>query len=287
MKIEARDIPLATEDGHRFTLMARIPEQSHATLLWLPALGVAARHYLPLAEALAARGITVYLHEWRGNGSSSLRANRENDWGYQQVLTQDLPASHAAMRAQAPATPHYIGGHSLGGQLAACYLGLQPEAFRHLWLVGSGTPYWHTFPGPRRYMLPLFYRFSNWISQRRGALPGRRMGFGGDEARSLIRDWSRVGLTGRYAATGLEADLELAMGEVKVDATGVVLLDDWLAPTSSLQALLDKLPDSRKTIMSLYSSELGVPADHFAWMKRPRAVVNALLDHHPDLGDRP
>lgn len=277
MKIEARDIPLATDDGHRFTLIARIPEQSNATLLWLPALGVAARHYLPLAEALAARGIAVYLHEWRGNGSSSLRANRENDWGYRQVLTQDLPASHAALRAHAPATPHYIGGHSLGGQLAACYLGLQPEAFQHLWLVGSGTPYWHTFPGPRRYALPLFYRFANWISQRRGALPGRRMGFGGDEARSLIRDWSRVGLSGRYAAAGLETDLELAMSHVKVQAKGVVLDDDWLAPTSSLQALLDKLPRSRTRMVSLDAKALAAAADHFAWMKHPQAVVEALL----------
>ncbi len=277
MRAEAREIPLSTDDGHRFNLIARVPAQPRAALLWLPALGVAARHYLPLAETLAARDVAVYLHEWRGNGSSNVRANRENDWGYRHVLAQDLPACHAALRTHAPAAPHFIGGHSLGGQLAACYLGLETDAFARLWLVGSGTPYWRTFPGARRYMLPPFYRFAAWISQRRGALPGRRLGFGGDEARSLIRDWARVGLTGRYTAAGLATDLELAMAAVEVDATGVVLRDDWLAPPSSLQALLDKLPNSRRNTVALDSRVLGTTADHFAWMKNPDAVADALL----------
>ena len=41
-----------------------------------------------------------------------------------------------------------IGGHSIGAQFAACYLALHPEAFRKLWLVASGSPYWRTFPAP-------------------------------------------------------------------------------------------------------------------------------------------
>jgi len=77
--IDASPLPVQTGDGHRFELLARVPTQPRAQLLWLPALGVAARHYLPFAEALAAQGIAVYLHEWRGNGSSSLRPSRTQD----------------------------------------------------------------------------------------------------------------------------------------------------------------------------------------------------------------
>ena len=66
-------LPVQCNDGHRYEVMACMPAQAIARLLWLPALGVAARHYLPLAQALAAKGVAVYLHEWRGNGSSSLR----------------------------------------------------------------------------------------------------------------------------------------------------------------------------------------------------------------------
>ena len=71
----SRELPVASPDGHRASLLARIPATPKTRLLWLPAMGVAARHYLPFAEALATRGIAVFLHEWRGNGSSSLRAS--------------------------------------------------------------------------------------------------------------------------------------------------------------------------------------------------------------------
>lgn len=49
MSVESLEIPLGTADGHQFPLLARVPTQAQAALLWLPALGVAAKHYLPFA----------------------------------------------------------------------------------------------------------------------------------------------------------------------------------------------------------------------------------------------
>ena len=277
MSIRSLEIPVATADGHAYQLIARIPAQPTAALLWLPALGVAARHYLPFADELAARGIAVFLHEMRGNGSSNLRANRKADWGYRQILSLDLPASEAAMREHCDAPSRIIGGHSIGGQLATCYLAIKPEAFARLWLVASGTPFWRTFPAPMRYLLPLLYQFAPWLAERRGALPGRTLGFGGEEARTLMRDWARVGLSGRYAASGLDIDLESAMSQVVVQAQAILLDRDWFAPTRSTQALLEKMPRSRSSLTTLDSAVLGARADHFAWMKQPAAVVQALL----------
>ncbi|WP_372530391.1 alpha/beta fold hydrolase [Xanthomonas sp. NCPPB 3005] len=269
-------LPAVAGDGHRWTLLARIPAAPRQALLWLPALGVAARHYLPLAEALAAQGVAVFLHEWRGNGSSALRPSRTQDWGYRQLLCEDLPVSHAAI-AQHGALPLTIGGHSLGGQIACCYAALHPRAFAQLWLVASGTPYWRQFAAPRRYLLPLAYRFLPWLAQRQGVLHGRRLGFGGTEARSLIADWARVGLSNRYAAAGMAADLEALLAQVTAPVRGVVLQDDWLAPATSLRALLRKLAPRTLELHSLDAAQLGAAADHFAWMKRPAAVAQALL----------
>ena len=95
--MQALELPLSSADGHDAVLVARIPQRPRAAVLWLPALGVAARHYLPLAEALAQRGVATFLHEWRGHGSSSLRAGRGTDWGYRELLALDLAASEAAM----------------------------------------------------------------------------------------------------------------------------------------------------------------------------------------------
>lgn len=275
-EIRAHELPLATTDGHRYTLLARIPERADRSLFWLPALGVAARHYLPFADALAARGVAVFVHEWRGSGSSSLRADRRHDWGYRELLTTDLPASERAIDSLLPGLPRVIGGHSLGGQLACCRLALDQDAASALWLVASGAPYWRAFPPRTRWWLPLAYRFLPWLADACGALPGRRIGFGGNEARGLIRDWSRTALSGRYAAAGMEASLDKDMAAVEVPVRAAVMADDWLAPESSLRFLLSKLPHSPVHAKTFDRQALGAKADHFAWMREPGVAVRFL-----------
>lgn len=273
---DARGIPLAAADGHRFRLLATIPDRPERALLWLPALGVSAKHYLPLAGALAARGVAVFLHEWRGNGSSSLRADRRHDWGYRELLNADLPASEQAIDRLLPGLPRVIGGHSLGGQLACCRLALEPAAARALWLVASGAPYWRAFPARTRWWLPLAYRFLPWLADACGALPGRRIGFGGNEARGVIRDWSRTALGGRYAAAGIGTDLDAAMRSIEVPVRAAVMRDDWLGPESSLRFLLSKLPRSPVQETTFDAERLGAPADHFAWMRGPETIASFL-----------
>ena len=264
-------------DGHRWQVLAVIPERPQSRLLWLPALGVAAKHYLPFAQALAARGIAVFVHDWRGNGSSNLRPARNSDWGYRELLTLDLPATEAAVTARLDGVPRILGGHSLGGQLACCHLGLAPDRAQQLWLVASGAPYWRAFPLRTRWWLPMAYRFLPWLADRCGYLPGHSIGFGGKESRSLIRDWARTALSGRYAAQGMEQDLEAAMSIIDIEARAVVMAHDWLAPASSTRFLLSKLPHVRYRIDSLDEHALGRKADHFGWMKQPEAVAAALL----------
>lgn len=271
-----REIPLAAGDGHRWKLLACIPDAPVASVLWLPALGVAARHYLPFAGALAGHGIATFLHEWRGHGTSSLRAGHGTDWGYRALLLGDLPVSEAAVATAVPGLPRMLGGHSIGGQLACCRLALAPESAGRLWLVASGAPYWRAFPRRRRWWLPLVYRFLPWLADRCGALPGRRIGFGGQEARGVMRDWARTALSGRYAGAGIDADLEAGMSAVEAHATAIVFPDDWLAPASSLRFLLGKLPRVETRVRVLDAHALGVAADHFSWLQQPRAVAQAL-----------
>lgn len=271
-------IAVGNPASHAWRLLRRLPAEPRATLLWLPALGVAARHYLPFADVLAARGIATFVHEWRGHGSSTLRAGHDTDWGYRALLLDDLPASEAAVADAAPGVPRFLGGHSLGGQLATCRLALAPESATRLWLVGSGAPYWRAFPRRRRWWLPLAYRFLPWLADRRGALPGRELGFGGREARGVMRDWSRTALSGLYEGAAIPPGVEAGMHALDVPVSAVVFGDDWLAPAASLRFLLAKLPRARASVTRLDAMALGTHDDHFAWMERPRAVVDALLN---------
>ncbi len=270
--MRALELPVETGDGHRATLIARIPDAPRASLLWLPALGIAAKHYIPLAEALAARGIAVFLHEWRGNGSSNLRASRTNDWSYRELFA-DIAASEQAIANALPDLERIIGGHSLGGQLACCHLALHPQTATALWLVASGAPYWRAFPAPTRFWLPLAYRFLPWLARRKGFLPGRSVGFGGNEARGVIADWARTALSGRYAASNVDADIDTAMAQFRGDVRAISMTSDWLAPPSSMAFLTGKLRGAMLQTAMFDAEKLGPVADHYAWMKRPDAVA--------------
>lgn len=289
MTTSNEELELRSDDGHCWRMITRLPAQASAALLWLPAMGVSARNYLPLAEHLAERGVAVFLHEWRGLGSSNLRAGREQDWGYREVLALDLAIAAEAARKRTDAARWIAGGHSLGGQLACCHAGISGHRYDDLWLVATGTPYWRTFAHPRRWLLPSAYRFMAWLARRRGALPGRQLGFAGIEARSLIHDWSRVGLSNRYHAPRLDHDLEAALQRLHAPVRGVRFRDDWLAPATSMAGLAAKMPQAPFTSTELDASELGVRADHFSWMKKPDAVAAALLsrDNDPSAAGQP
>ncbi|MFT4179547.1 MAG: alpha/beta fold hydrolase [Thermomonas sp.] len=276
--MQALVLPVETGDGHRAELIARIPDAPHMRLLWMAGMGLPARHFIPFAEALAARGVAVFLHEWRGIGSSNLRASRASNWGYRELLA-DMMASEAVAEAHAPGLPRVIGGHSLGGQLSCCRLGLQADAADAVWLVGSGSPYWPTFPTPTRWWLPVVYRFFPWLARRCGYLPGRRLGFGGNEAVGVIQDWSRSALCGRYAARGIDTDLEAGMARFSGDVRRVNFRDDWLAPASSGQYLAGKLCSAQAETVELDAATLGAVADHYAWMKAPEAVAAFLANN--------
>ncbi|MCP3037650.1 alpha/beta fold hydrolase [Xanthomonas euvesicatoria pv. allii] len=278
MSVQTDTLLASAADGHRWQAIRCAPPHPTTTLLWLPALGVAARHYQPFAQALASTGVAVYLHEWRGNGSSTLRPSREHDWGYRTLLADDLPASHALLDIHDPQLPRMVGGHSLGGQLACCYAALHPVQFAELWLVASGSPYWRNFPVPMRYGLPLAFRLLPWLARRQGVLHGRKLGFGGTEARSLIADWAQVGRSNRYRAAGAPWDLERALGQLRVPIRAVTLARDTLGPAGALRALLDKMPQAHPRHVRLDDGQLGARSDHFAWMKTPAAVVAALRD---------
>ena len=188
-----------------------------------------------------------------------------------------MPAGIAVARGQWPGARYWIGGHSLGGQLAAVYGALHPKDFSGLALVASGAPYWRQFP--QSWLIGLAYVAAPWLAQLVGYLPGRRIGFGGNEARGVIEDWARTGRTGRYAARGMAGDMEAKLAALTWPLLTQRMQDDWLVPQPSLDWLLGKMPLASSRSYILASGDLGnAPADHFSWMKTPAAVAAHMAD---------
>lgn len=240
-------------------------------IYWLPALGVPAKHYLLLAEAFAVRGVAVALHEWRGVGSSNRRARRSRDWGYRHLLELDLTAGLCKASMRWPQAKPWLGGHSLGGQLACLYACLHRDEIAGLLLIATGVPYWRCFA-----CAPLVFAAlaaMRTLSQLLGYLPGRRLGFGGNEARGVMADWTRSGRTGRYVARGMSVDFERQLACLQRPVYALQLRDDWLAPARSLAWLLNKMPLAPKRTAIITPDQLSTQADHFSWMKTPVPLV--------------
>ncbi|MBQ4853068.1 alpha/beta fold hydrolase [Rhodanobacter sp. B2A1Ga4] len=271
-------IPVIAADGTRYELLAVLPAGAWQCLLyWLPAMGIPARHYLPLAQALAARGIAVVLHEWRGIGSSERRAGRGSNWGYRELLQDDLPAGLVAVHQRWPQARRWLGGHSLGGQLGLLYASEHPHDFAGLLLVASGAPYWRRFR--HGWLIGVAYALAPLLTGLVGYLPGRRIGFGGNEARGVITDWARSGRTGRYAAAGMARDFERQLAALQLPLLALRLQQDWLGPLASLEWLLGKLgPGERRVAVITREDMDGLPADHFGWMKTPAPVASRIAD---------
>lgn len=280
-------VPVACVDGAHFELICAAPTGAwRNALFWMPAMGMPARHYLPLAQALAQRGTAVAIHEWRGLGSSNRRAGRHVNWGYRQLLEIDVPRARAALHDLWPQAVWYLGGHSLGGQLALLHAAMPNVACAGVALVASGSPYWRRFAHGHR--IDLAYLTAPVLARVCGYFPGRALGFAGNEARAVIADWARSGRTGRYAPSGLTVDLEAALRRVEVPLLGARLADDWLGPAASLTWLLDKAPLAPRTLVTFTRDDLGVPAaTHFAWMPAPDPVATTIADWMGAMAVRP
>lgn len=274
----ASSLPARSAGGAQAEVLLQLPASSpHRVLYWLPALGVSARQYLPLAQALAQAGVAVAIHEWRGIGSSDRRAGRHENWGYRELLQEDLPAGIAAIRERLPREDFLLGGHSLGGQLASVYAGMHPDVAAGLVVTASGSPYWRQFRHGG--WIRLAYAAAPRLAQLVGYLPGRMIGFGGNEARGVIDDWARSGRTGRYAAVGVPDDLEQRLARVEQPLLALRFADDWLGPEASLSWLLGKMPHAHVDRQLITSGDMdGRPADHFGWMKAPHPVAERIVE---------
>ena len=264
-------------DQHRFELIHVAPEAPTWRLLMVPAMGMSARHYIDFAQALSTQNAEVFIHEWRGLGSSMYRASRQVDWGYRELLL-DLEASSAVIQAQSSSkeAPLVVAGHSLGSQLGLLFAAMGPHASIPMVCIAGGSPHYKAFPQPMRGGLRVLFELMPRLAQWVGHYPGQRLGFAKRESRSVMHDWAASGRTGRYAPAGVGVDLEAALNRYTAPILGIRMENDWFVPPGSLQCLLDKCPHAPTQTRMIDATGLGGRADHYRWMARPETTAQAI-----------
>ncbi|MEL6841624.1 MAG: alpha/beta fold hydrolase [Bacteroidota bacterium] len=245
-------------------------------LVIMPALGVRASYYPRFAERLVEEGFQVASVDWRGLGESSIRPSRKVNYSYE-TLVQDLREVLLHLREQYPGAPVILLGHSLGGQIGLLCAGRYPELFDGMMLVASCSVYYKSYDAKVKYQVLLGTRLFRLTNLLFGYHPGKYLGFGGREARGVIRDWCFNGLDGRYILYESDFDYEAALTKLKLPTLAVTVEGDELAPKPATEHLLGKMASDAPVQFESYTQKAaGSKLNHFSWVKQYEALIPIL-----------
>lgn len=264
-------IEVRAADGH-VTRLEVFGSPADPAVLFLPGLGVPISYYRPFLELWANAGYHVHGLELRGMPLSSITNVRSVDFGYHHALALDIPAAIAAM----PAPAAVIAGHSLGGQLALLFAASNPSSAAVV-VIASGSSFHGTVATRRGRRIRRRQAAAVPVIVRvLGYFPGHRLGFGGRQPRSMMRDWALEAQTGRFAIAGSAVDYEAAIGLLTNRVLMLTLEGDRLITEAAAAHLSDRLTAAALTTERVGADQNGgAPFDHFRWARTNPAAILA------------
>ena len=247
-------------------------------IICFSAMGVAGSYYRPLAEALATAGFPTFTTDYRGLGQSSVRA-RKQDFGYREIIEYDYHGVIQVITEEYPSNPKYFLGHSLGGQLGSLYLSrYQTPSVKGLILVASCSVYYRGWPGVTAYVTLFGTQLAGLLGNLLGYFPGKTLGFGGTESKTVIGDWSRQARTGQYWTKGSNFNYEEALSGLELPVLAISIEGDQYAPVAATKNLYQKYhPAATVYHHTMTAKEADHPTlNHFNWARQPSGTVSLI-----------
>ncbi|MBM7515710.1 serine aminopeptidase domain-containing protein [Nocardioides nitrophenolicus] len=242
--------------------------RSTPIVLVSPAMAIGSGYYRPLVAEIERRGWQARALPRRGFERGEPRASRREDWSYRDEI-DEIAFAVAAARAESPERPVLLLGHSLGGQLVAGHELTRPPADGVI-TVGGAIPHYRHFRYGGLHLAAMAALVVPVMTALLGYLP--KPAFGGPGARTLMREWARMVLTGRppYAIDR----------PITTPALVVSLGDDALSPLGAVDALADRLfAPAAVTRWHHTADQLppGTSNDHIGWVRTPATVVDRIV----------
>lgn len=257
------------------------PGKAPVVVIW-PAMGVRAGYYRPFAAQLREAGLAVVVVDLRGTGSSSPAPSRASRYGYAE-LVDDVGAVLAALKPRLDGRTRLLLGHSLGGQAALLHLALNDDqAVDGLALVAVGLPYWRRYPNGRGRMVLPYSQTIAATARMLGVWPG--WGFGGRQARGVIRDWAYTARTGRFPRLN-GVDVEAAVRRLRTPVLAISVDDDPYTPHETLDHLCAKLAAAH-VVRERHSAAQADGHNHFGWVRSSAAIAARVAAFATEVGDR-
>ncbi|MGW6725284.1 alpha/beta hydrolase family protein [Nocardia sp. NPDC055029] len=266
--LPVRLIPARGSHRHPVT-----PDAPRPVVVIVPGLAVPGEFYEYFGDRLAQRGFDVAIGELRGNGDSTHRPDADSAYGYHELASVDFPAMLQAVRGRFPDSTPYLLGHSMGGQLSVMYAARARGRIAGLILVASGTPYFRGYRGVLGPGMLVGTAAVAVASNLAGFWPGDMLGRRayGRQSKVLMSDWARLARTGRFVPVGADIDYEERISRLKFPVLSITIADDDLAPQTSADHLLSKLPAAQVTRW-FQPEALG----HNGWITNPDSTVDVV-----------
>lgn len=237
-------------------------------VLVMPAMGVPAGYYGPFVDELARHGVAAGVADYTGQGDATPHVGRGRDLGYDDLAHGWLPAVVDRVREQHDG-PVVALGHSLGGHLLAAHLAGPTPAVDAAVLIGSGTPHWRAQQGLKTLVQTQLVAV---VSRLCGYWPGVRLGFGGTQARTLMREWAAFSRTGRLAPGG--RDIAAGLAGRSLPLLAVDLDNDTLAPPAAVDELVGLFAsaDVERFTFAKAVGDPGKPVNHYSFARSPEII---------------
>ncbi|OQR63564.1 hydrolase [Streptomyces maremycinicus] len=237
-------------------------------VLIAPAMAIGSGYYRPLVAEFERHGWQARALRRRGFERGEPRASRRKDWAYRDEI-DDIAEAVAAERAESPARPVLLLGHSLGGQLVAGHELTRPTANGVITVAGA-IPHYRHFAYGSLHAAAMAALVVPAMTAVFGYLP--KAAFGGPGARTLMREWARMVLTGRppYAVDQ----------PITTPALVISLSDDTLSPVGAVDDLAHRLFSSASVTRWHHTSDQvpeGSTNDHIGWVRTPATVVDRIV----------
>ncbi|MCU4415044.1 alpha/beta fold hydrolase [Acinetobacter sp. WU_MDCI_Axc73] len=247
------------------TVEVNITNQHSKTIIILPAIGVEIGKYQKLIRGLNTNGFNTIAADYPGCGRNTPKVSRHFDYGYRDLL-QDFIPQLIKLAPQPHSQPNLVLlGHSLGGHLATLYSQQHEVAVIGIATGNIGLNYWDV---KGKIQILKAISVFNLLIQIYGYLPGNKVGFGNKEAKSLIQDWCKTGLTGTY---------DHILKPTHVSDNSALFLqmqgDQW-APMSSLMGLTQYYSHPQIKQVDLRGYISG--NQHSVWIKQPEQIIDVI-----------
>lgn len=229
-----------------------------------------------LTRFLVERGWRAIAFDFRGHGDSGPSAREGATFGYDDLVTSDMPAVHAFARSRGARRkrPVVLVGHSLGGHAALAAQGAGLVAFDAV--VAIATNVWVPQLEPLRVRWLLKHASlaaAVAICRRVGHFPARALRLGSDdESRAYLEDFERFARTGAWASADGRIDYLSSLARVRVPVLQVVSDGDFIQCVPECGArFVARCGGPQEVIRIARSDDGGPPPSHMSIVTGRRA----------------